>query len=657
MEDGKTKSFIMEDTFTRLVHIKSGQIELFSISRMPDYMAVSHTWADELFAAELSFQETLGSRAIASLSDSKYKEIVYCWIDTLCIDQNDPEDKRRQIPLMGDIYGNAQVVVIVTGECLGLSQSEIDKIAASVQGAVQMSETGSWLQDGTKWTSSQHRRRKLKKAMDCLEVFTRPAWSTRVWTLQEFILAKHIIWVGSDLNPLQLNERLFQAIPEVCDYLGIEECLVSKYSKLYSHFQGMAGAHLKQIEPTRVMELLGNRTATIPEDEIYGMMAASGVMLHETCITGKERVWALWWEKAIQTGHIRWAMLPPAIPSIPDPHELRNCIMPQYSVRHLASTNSVLDAVQPYGPTEVSNGVITMHGRVAGRCEILRRLGRLHIDEDGAVVRDVTLILFVNNDWTIALRVAGAFGAGRYSFKQRAMIAQVLQFNYYRAKLAVLEHRTRSFRPRFRNQRQEYVWADFMLLQSTQMRVMNDSLAFLATVSNDSKATDVVVVTNGDILTRDLWAIDFGAINDSEKTMFTIVRGYPGVTAVSLSASCQAPESFSLHREGVSMYAQVTDDVTQAIQYSCHIIDQKMDLKPFRVGGKMCLACRSSQIAGFSGDSLLSSKPDVDRFEDALFLRHGMRAKMRKQNQALKTRLKSRRALRRTRRLAEHRIG
>lgn len=647
----------MEQSFTRLVHIPSGRIERFPISQMPDYMAVSHTWADQLFAAGSAFQETPGSKAIACLSDSEMKKIDYCWIDTLCIDQNDPGDKRRQIPLMGDIYGNAQVVIIVTGERLGLSQAEIDQIAASVEDAVQMSETDSWLQDGEQWTSSQQHRSKLKKAMDCLEIFTRPTWGTRVWTLQEFILAKRIIWVGGDLQPVKIDEGLFQAIPNVCDYLAIEECLVSKYSKLYSHFSGMAGAHLKKIEPTRVMELLGNRTATVPEDEIYGLMAASGVVLHETGITGKEKVWALWWEKAIQTGHFRWAMLPPAIPLIPDPRDVRNCIMPQYSVRHLASTNSILDVVKPHGPTEVSAGVVTMQGRLAGRCEILRRLGRIHIDEDGAVIRDVTLILFANNDWNIALRIAGAFGAGRYSFKQRAMIAQVLQFNHYRAKLAVLEQRTRLFRPRFRNQRQKYVWSDFMLLQSNQMRVMNDSLAFLAKISNNLKMTDVVVVTDGHAPTHDLWAIDFGAINDSKKTMFTIVRGEPGVTAVSLSPSCQGPESPSLHREGVSMFAQVTDDVNQAIQYSCHIIDQATDLQSFRVGGKSCLGCQSIPTAVVSEDSLPSSKQSVVHSEDTLFLRFGMRVKMRKQNQALKTRLKSRRALRRTRRFADHRIG
>lgn len=361
-------------------------------------MAVSHTWADDLFAPGLLFQDTPGRRALECLAGSEWKEISHCWIDTLCIDQNDPEDKHRQIPLMGEIYGNAQVVIILIRECLGLSQSEIDAMTRSVQGAIEMSETDSWQQDGKQWTSSEQHRRRLKNAMDCLEIFTRPAWGSRVWTLQEFILAKRTVWVGSDLQPLKVDERLFQEIPNVCDYLSIEECLVPKYSKLYSHFAGMAGARLKKIEPTRVMELLGNRTATIPEDEIYGLMSASGVVLQQTGVTGKEKVWTLWWEKAIQTGHLRWALLPPSIPLIPGSPALRNCIMPEYSVRHLASTNSVLDAVQPYGPVDITSGIVSMVGRVAGRCEIYKKLGLIHIEDDGTVIRDLTLILFADNN-------------------------------------------------------------------------------------------------------------------------------------------------------------------------------------------------------------------------------------------------------------------
>ena len=606
-------------------------------------MAISHTWADRLFAPGMPFPETRGRRAIACLADTEYNSISYCWIDTLCIDQSDPADKQRQIPLMGDIYGNAAVVVILTLEHFGISQAEIDAVTKDVRGAVDMSVHDSWMEHGKLWTSSEKHRRRLVRAMDCLELFTRPMWGSRVWTMQEFILARRTMWVGGDLQALRVEEQLFQVIPDVCDYLSIEECIGGKYSKLYSHFQGMAGARQQQIEPTRVMELLGNRTATVPEDEVFGLMAASGVVLNETHIVGKEKVWALWWEKAIQTGHLRWALLPPATPTGVDaPGTERNCIMPAFSVRHLASSNSALDSAQPYGPVEVTDGTVSMMGRLVGRCEIVRQLGRVHQNQSDEVIRDVTLVLFASNNWSLALRIAAAFGAGRYNLKQRAIIAQVLLFNYYRAKLAVLERRTKSFRPRFRSQLQASIWADFMLLQSTHMRVMTDGLTFLARISNSINGTYVVIVTDGEIPSGSLWALDFGAVNDSEKTMFTIVKEPQGVAAADISRSCSTSGSPSLHRVGVSMYMQVTEDIDDALKYASHILDQPRTTHRYRLGGDSCPVCPTLPVPGIREDKVDLEKQHSTKMREYPTLKHRTRLKMRRQNKALKQRWKKR---------------
>lgn len=637
----------MTAAWTRLVRIQSGEIEPHSINdETPRYLAISHTWADSLFPAGVPFLKTLGSSAVHSLSHTEFQDVAYCWVDTLCIDQTDEEDKQRQIPLMGLIYGNAQVVAIVTEYPLGLSQERIDSVTASVQGAIDMSMNSSWTEDGKRWSVNEKNRLRLKRAMECLEVFTRPAWGSRVWTLQEFILAKRTIWIGGDLQPLRIDEKLFLAIPDVCDYLSIEECLIPKFEKLYCQFQGMASAHLRLIDPTRVMELLGNRQATVPEDEVYGLMAASGVILQQTSVKGKEKAWALWWEEAIQNGHTRWALLPPAMtPAAVDaPAVPRNCIMPGFSVRHLASTNSNLDSVQSYGPVKVDNGTVSMFGRLAGRCEITRKLGQVHLDPDGAVVRDVTLVLFASNRWDLALSIASAFGAGRYRFKQRAIIAQVLFFNYYRARLAVLEQRTKRFRPRFRNQLQASIWADFMLLQSSQARVMNDTVAFLAKISNDQKSTDVIIVTDGVRPSGNLWAVDFGAINTSGRTMFTIVKAAPETDAAGVSTSCQSPTPPSLHREGVSMYMQVADDITKSSRYASHILEQPEIFHSFDIGGTRCPVCPGlSSKTEVAADESTSEKCGSARLGNGSNLKLHTRLEMRKQNRALKIRWKKRR--------------
>ena len=580
----------------RLVHVETGQIESYSLGSSPLYVAVSHTWADALFPPGQRFRQMKGWKHIKSLVSSHYSYINHCWIDTLCIDQNDPDDKQRQIPLMGEIYGNAELVAITVMEPLVITQAKMDAVAESVEGAVQMSLNGSFIEDGQAWTSREKRRLLLVEAMDCLEIFTRSAWGERVWTMQEFILAKQTVWIGRERLPVRVDERLFQAIPDVCDQLSIDECLVPKYQKLYQHFQGMAGAHLKMIDPTRVMELLGNKRATVPEDETYGLMAASGVILKQTNLVGKETVWKHWWEEAIRTGHLRWALLPPALPAIGtvNPEERTSCIMPHFSVRYLASTNSSLDSVQPYGPATVEDGTVSMEGFFAGRCQVIRRLGSVILDQDGYVIRDVTLILFASGRWSLSQRMACAFGAGRYTRKQRMAIAQVLASNYHRAKLAVLNQRTRQFRPRFYNRFQAYVWSDFMKLQSVIMRIMNDAIVFLASLSNGLTSIDVVIVTAGEIPSGELWAVDFGAINKSEKTMFTVIRAPEGVTSVEELAN-YPQDSLPLHRIGVSSFAQVTDNMEKAVMYASHIIDRS-HLQRFSIGGLRCPICREQTI-------------------------------------------------------------
>ena len=48
----------------------------------------------------------------------------YCWIDTWCIDQDDTEDKLRQMPLMDEIYKGALLVLITVRHHFTFSQED-----------------------------------------------------------------------------------------------------------------------------------------------------------------------------------------------------------------------------------------------------------------------------------------------------------------------------------------------------------------------------------------------------------------------------------------------------------------------------------------------------------------------------------------------------
>ena len=610
--------------WTRLLHVDSCRLEKFSIHDMPPFIAVSHAWGDTLFPPGIPFLQQTGAKAVKRVLSHSCPEVEHCWIDTFCIDQNDVEDKKRQIPLMGDIYGRAEAVAIVFKTPIGLTQERLDHVTQSIKGALEMYREESWQEDGQKWQIGQ-RRRCLKDAMDCLEHLTRSPWATRVWTLQEFVLAQATVWIGEDLIQLRLSEELFVAVPDICETLNITECIMGRYGVLYHHYRGMAGARLKLIDRTRVMELLGNRKATEAVDEVFGTMAASGVVVEQQDVKSKEEAWQLWWEEAVRKGHVRWALLPPTSPplgaSLYRSYPTLNCAMPPFSTRHQASSGSGLDKVDPLGPVSVEDGVVTMPGRWVGVCRVTARLGRVHEDANGLLHRDMTLILFANNSWTRSLRVARAFGGGRYTRNKILNIAQVLKHNFYRAKLAVLLQKEDDFRPLFRNKHQQFLWSDFMLLQTTHMVVLNEAVAFLAEVQNEEHSTDLVIAIGAnENLGGKLFAVDFGAKNTSDRTILTIVEMTDEHLGQGVVAQRPSP---SLHKVGVTAAVEIVDPV-KAKKYSTIALSDGNNYY-FSIGGSSCFRCASGDLCARDGNSdevIFEPLPDqnIDHKKRRLFM-------------------------------------
>ena len=573
--------------WTRFLNVSSQELEnRFLDNNIPPFIAVSHAWGEALFPPNVPFDLQPGAAAILILVAERFPHIRYCWIDTLCIDQNDENDKQRQIPLMSEIYGKADVVAIVLAIPLGLTQAGVDEMAKGMIDVLEMYREESWPEHGRRWQTGIHRKR-LIQAMDCLEVFTRSPWANRVWTLQEFILGKAQIWIGSDLVPIRTNEELFLALPDICETLSIHECIGGKYAPLSHYYRGMVAASMGLIDRTRVMELLGNRTASVPVDEIYGTMAASGVTIDPEKFGSKETAWNAWCEEAVRVGHVRWALLPPiaAPPGISKPSQPSNCVFPACSERHLASSSSCLDSVTPLGTAKVKDGTVSLDGRLAGLCVIRRKLGRTHQHPIGMVHRDITLILFAHNDWMRAKQVAAAFGGGRYSRNKLLIIAQILKHNYNRAQSAVMFHREENFRPRFRNAHYKFIWSDFMNLQSTHMMPVNDGIAYLAELRLTSSRADIILVAKDNVPRRQYLAVDFGAINTSGRTMLTVLE--PPLNPMA--------EYSSFHKIGVTLAMQITD--TETADRFSGLALQGTDLYQFAIGGHACDGCKREAIA------------------------------------------------------------
>jgi hypothetical protein len=561
----------------RLLDVYTGKLTEHLLSASPPYLAASHAWSERLFPPGVDFLASPGRAAVVATLQQRYPSITLCWVDTICIEQSDEDDKLNQIPLMGQIFGGAEAVLIILGCVIGISQDEIDRLTLQLGGAMAMEAEEAWSTESRYWQAGEGREA-IAQAMRGLARLTVTPWSTRVWTLQEYILARAVVWIGRDLVSVSVEDGLFSALPNICNTLDFGECIGDEFDRLYGFFSGMANCRLRQIEKTRVMELLGNRSATVECDEVYGVMAASGIEIATVKGEGKEQAWGRWVEAALRQGCLRWLLMP-AVPetAAPSSHVVpRNCTIVPFSMRHKASSGSALDEVRALGPVDVQNGTATVTGRLIGSCRVGPRLGRVHQPIPNRIYRDITLVLFTQGKWTRALRVATAFGAGRYDGRQTILIAQALLQSWPRAIQAVCHGKEDNFKMKLRRGRQNIIWQDFITLQMSFMPGMNESVAHLTTIRRSSVAIDAVLALAPDrpVPAGELAVIDIGGRTIDERCVFLIATPAAETTA--------GPGNAVMHKVCVTL--PVSGDYEEAIQ--C------LPTQTFALGGQDCEACR-----------------------------------------------------------------
>ena len=124
----------------------------------------------------------------------------HIWIDAICIDQNDLEERNSQVKLMGSIYGQAKEVLVWLGPATQYS---------AVFLAMMRNYNREWPEHLLDLPRTQ------EVLLDTLE---RPYWG-RTWVLQEAALAQHVVaYLGTHRAPfwevletlVHVNKLLFQ---------------------------------------------------------------------------------------------------------------------------------------------------------------------------------------------------------------------------------------------------------------------------------------------------------------------------------------------------------------------------------------------------------------------------------------------------------------
>lgn len=264
--------------------------ELFE-SRLPpsedvgDYAAISYTWGSRYKPFEVIIN---GSRTAVTKNvylllrdlrcQKKDKDLIF-WIDALCIDQDNEEERGQQVQQMGSIYSNAERVIIWLGESTfdtdyamdhmkqleqQLEKDDMKCISSSLETLHEHLEST--------WSTLTHSLNDalMDLLVEGLQSLLHRKWYTRVWIIQEAVNAQAAeIFCGSK----SVSASIFTYMPSL-----LKITPNSYWEPILNVLPGPLRDHSWWSERPNLFTMLNkfqNSEATDPRDHIYALLDIS----------------------------------------------------------------------------------------------------------------------------------------------------------------------------------------------------------------------------------------------------------------------------------------------------------------------------------------------------------------------------------------------
>lgn len=275
---------------------------------LPKYTALSYTWGTEknLKTITLDGKSFQIRQNLCDFLRSTVEELqhTWIWIDQLCIDQSNTSERSNQVSIMADIYSKADEVIVWLGtleegtkdafvalDFVKWAQADRKTRVAEKLAYEDRSEGPSSilaLRRYVPWPeSNKHKRDRQTIRKSRKVVGSKPYW-TRMWIVQEFILAKRLrIRWGSHWLPWEnMAERIIpgeRKRTSELDDLGIWR-LPPKVRLLRDMRQAIVD-NLKS-EKARLQEVIYSfypHDCLDPRDHVYAVLGIMSKYGNDTC--------------------------------------------------------------------------------------------------------------------------------------------------------------------------------------------------------------------------------------------------------------------------------------------------------------------------------------------------------------------------------------
>ncbi|KAK4222962.1 heterokaryon incompatibility protein-domain-containing protein [Podospora fimiseda] len=209
------------------------RMEEVSYYSPPNYWALSYTWDSQSPTHPTHINDDYAMlltancyAALSQLASEPAARKQAIWVDAICIDQSSVKEKNDQVGMMAFIYMGASNVVIWLGEGDKEAHRQMDDLNRLATVAMVSTKMASIIYH--KWESELIKRnlvdsrdsilsellgRRWVSGLDPFEMITASSWFTRVWTLQEVVLAKKaVVRLGAKSVSWEALERVADVV-------------------------------------------------------------------------------------------------------------------------------------------------------------------------------------------------------------------------------------------------------------------------------------------------------------------------------------------------------------------------------------------------------------------------------------------------------------
>ncbi|KAK3374578.1 ankyrin and HET domain-containing protein [Podospora didyma] len=267
--------------------VLSGRLENTSLSSRPLYEALSYEWVSSEKSHTITLENGRTGRITSSLHQA-LRDLRHevggnrtIWADGVCINQDDMDERQRQVAMMGKIYQGSLRVITYIGP-------DTEESSAAIAFARYLTAySARWARD---WSQDHNTRLPITRAdlglppwhdkrWNALKDLLLRGWAGRCWCAQEFLRNENLIMVCGRLEipDLELIPNIVQSVfnrrlpPFILpthyeDPNSLRECLTAVMG-LRRRIE--LGQHLSLID---LLYSLHPLRATDPRDKVYSVV-------------------------------------------------------------------------------------------------------------------------------------------------------------------------------------------------------------------------------------------------------------------------------------------------------------------------------------------------------------------------------------------------